>query len=801
MRKRYNSIPILGLIICVIFMLSPKSSAQEGDSGLAPDELMEKVLADEELPEGIKKKLVDMLNDDDTKDSEEEQIESTPVEDVEYEYSDIIPGYEEMQDEAGEFTSTEEENQPIVEPYTVLEKEGLWREDDVGESAESASERQSTAWGEETEERGGLSSTNPNEPEMGNPGSGQTKANPSKLNKISLDLKGVDIIDVLKMISTRSGLNIVAGRNVRGRVTLFLKDVDVWDAFEIILAANDLAYEKEGEIINVMTERDYEQLYGERYYNKKDLRIFRLEYAKAVDVSKALNQAKSKIGKVITDESSNTVAVIDSPKVLSAMEKMIAEMDMPIERTVFGLEYAKAEDVKTKISEILTKGVGSIQVDERTNKVVVTDLAKKMPEILKVITEMDEKHKEVLIEAKIVQVELDDEYQYGIDWKAVFKKYSSRDGVRFNFDQLGDVFGGTATGGSFTIAQFAHGYLNAAVEILQTVGKANVISSPRITVLNNEEAKVLVGTNQPYVTTTTTYPEGGQQVTSEAVTYIDVGIQLTVTPTINRDGYVTMKIKPKVSSLGTPYETDAGYQYPVVSTSETETTVMVKDGNTILIAGLIQDRDEVEENKIPILGDIPILGNLFRKKVVGSTTQPEKKELVVFLTPYIVQGTEIFPEAENVWYGKKITQRELLEQQMSLAVEDIKMKRSLSEKKTLPPVQAEEAAKKEVIIPPGIIPPSVSRYYSYYEKVRNRIYWFAKDYYPKDLGGAAEDVQVLFTLSSDGNLKGEPRVLNGVDEELAKATKLAVEKAAPFPPFPEKMEKDQESFRVVVSYQ
>ncbi|GAG12787.1 unnamed protein product, partial [marine sediment metagenome] len=220
----------------------------------------------------------------------------------------------------------------------------------------------------------------------------KAKVVPARADKISLDLKGVDIIDVLKMLSARSNLNIVAGRNVRGRVTLFLKDVNVWDAFEIILASNNLAYVKEGVIINVMTERDYEQLYGEKYYTKKELRVFKLKYAKASGVSKALNQAKSKIGKVIVDEASNSIVLVDSARSISKMEKMIKEMDEPIETRIFGLDYAKAEDIKTKISEMLTKGVGTIQVDERTNKVIVTDLSRKIPEIATVIEEMDEKH-------------------------------------------------------------------------------------------------------------------------------------------------------------------------------------------------------------------------------------------------------------------------------------------------------------------------------------------------------------------------------------------------------------------------
>lgn len=674
-------------------------------------------------------------------------------------------------------------------------------------------------------------------------------------NKISLDLKGVDVIDVLKMLSTRSNLNIVAGRNVRGKVTLFLKDVDLWDAFEIILASNDLAYDKRGDIINVMGERDYEQLYGERYSDKKEAKIIKLEYAKAAEAAKALNQTKSKIGKIIIDEPSNIIVIMDTPAAISQMVEMIDKMDMPVETKIFSLNYAKAEDVKTKISEILTKSVGAIQVDERTNKIVITDLTSRLPDIINVVAALDEKHKEVLIEAKIVQIELTDEFQYGIDWGRLFQNLGNTS-VDFNFNQLGNIAGGLATGGALTIGRLSHNALNGAIKALSTVGKTNVISSPRITVLNNEEAKVLVGTNQPYVTTTTTIPTAGNQVNAENVTYLDIGITLRVTPTINNDGFITMKIKPEISSLGTPITTAhavgaTGNEIPVVNKSETDTTVMVKDGTTILIAGLIQDRDKETINKIPVLGDIPIAGYGFKNQTKGSTgtstNQPEKQEIVIFLTPYIINGTETFPESNNTLYGDKMSQdqRDLVDKQITLAVEGLK-KHELAEgpvekekpdtnthvskklkwfnpgkkkekkapKKIETAIKPKEEApakkevkkeekKKEVLMPPAnLIMTSRNDYYGYYENLRNEIFWVAKDSYPKMPDGITEkDVKMMFTVASDGRLKGDPEVLNKIDEGLAAAAKEAVRNAAPFPPFPKAIDQPEKSFRITISYE
>jgi type II secretory pathway component HofQ len=116
------------------------------------------------------------------------------------------------------------------------------------------------------------------------------------------------------MLASRSGLNIVIGKNVNGKVTLFLKNIDPWDAFEIVILSNDLAYEKKGNIINVMAQRDYELLYGERFQDKKEARTIKLKHAKAADLSRALGQIKTNIGKIVVDEGSNTISLIDSPQ-------------------------------------------------------------------------------------------------------------------------------------------------------------------------------------------------------------------------------------------------------------------------------------------------------------------------------------------------------------------------------------------------------------------------------------------------------------------------------------------------------
>jgi len=189
--------------------------------------------------------------------------------------------------------------------------------------------------------------------------------------------------------------------------------------------------------------------------------------------------------------------------------------------------------------------------------------------------------------------------------------------------------------GQLTVGTLAEDNFNVVVQLLQTVGKANILSRPQIAVVENQEAKILVGTREAFVTSVVTQTQQAA-TTAEEVTFIDVGVSLTATPTINKEGFVTMKIKPEVSSVNRVLTTANGNGIPIVETSTAETTVMVKDGATIVIGGLMKDDNIHETKKVPFLGDIPIIGAAFRSKDENTV----KSELVIFLTPRIISGQE-----------------------------------------------------------------------------------------------------------------------------------------------------------------
>jgi len=606
-------------------------------------------------------------------------------------------------------------------------------------------------------------------------------------DKISLDLKGMDVVEVIKMLATKGNLNVGLSADVKGRVTIFLRSVEVMDALDIILASNGLAYDRRGDIIYVMSQREYEAIYGEKYADRKEAKIFQLKYAKASDAAKALNQMKTKIGKIVTDDGSNTIVVIDSPQTIAHITETVSKIDMPTVTKVFELKYAKAADLKVKVSETMTKGVGTMQIDERTNKISVTDLEKKMDEIEKLVTAFDDKLQQVLIEAKIVQITLDDNYKLGVDWQAVIKKWGEFHKVLnlTNAFQLAaqNAFG--PPGAQLVIGSLTDGDWGAMIQILKTVGDTNLLSSPRITALNNQEAKILVGTSQPYATNTVTQTTG-LATTATNLTFIDIGVKLFVTPTINKDGFITMKIKPEVSSSTSNYTYGApATTVPIVTTTQAETSVTVKDGTTIIIGGLIKDQRTSTVNKVPLLGDIPIIGQAFRK----TESMVQKQELVVFLTPHIVTGEyDMLEQPKTYPIGQKdftMPEKPTFERRREEEMDPGLFKRS---KQTA-------ADKKKGVSKKVLIETPEDYFYAMREKILGNMQL------PKVSGGAstAGSVRLTFMLSPDGGIADMPRVLESTNRMLDEAALTAVKKSAPFPAFPPSLGSGAKRFNIDIS--
>ena len=470
-------------------------------------------------------------------------------------------------------------------------------------------------------------------------------------SRITLELKGVNILDVLKILSKRSNLNIVAGRDVRGDVTLYLQNVEVRKALDTIVQTLGLAYDEKDSILTVMTSKEYEARYGKPFRDERVTKTFKFKYAGSQVVNQMLQQLKSTGGKIAVDERTNTFIVTDLPEVISEIENTMLMFDVPLVTRVFTLQYAKAADLEESLNDYLTPQIGLLKIDKRSNQISVTDREENVNQIEDIVRAFDVRPAQVLIEAKVVEVQLYDAFRFGVDWGYVAAKLG--DAKTLSLAPAFAVSAPTAsTLGAGTLSALTLGEgtgtsdsdrLSLVVNILQNIGKTNILSSPRLLVLNNEEAKLAVATREPFVSQTVSQSQS-TSTTADQVQFVDVGVTLTVVPTISHDRNVVLKVKPEVSTSGTPLELQGvasgsntsfvRTRVPVVTTQTLETTVVVRDGATVVIGGLMQDQQSKAGKKLPILGDIPILGVPFRTK----SNNFRKTELVIFLTPHIIAG-------------------------------------------------------------------------------------------------------------------------------------------------------------------
>jgi general secretion pathway protein D len=276
-------------------------------------------------------------------------------------------------------------------------------------------------------------------------------------------------------------------------------------------------------------------------------------------------------------------------------------------------------------------GGTTIVPDQATNSLVIRTAAPNFSVLQGTIDQLDVRPPQVLLEVLIAEVTLDHSTQYGINWQVFSQNNSRNTTIGYGPPQFTDSVLATLQGLGVRVISLAGINVQTVIQALAAHSNVRVLSAPRVLALNNEQARILVGSEVPFNVATLNSVNAVDQV----VQFQNVGTQLTVLPTVNNDGYVTFRILQEVSAV-TEQTVATAQNAPIITTREAETSAIVKTGHTVVIGGLIGETHELTESGVPILKDIPLLGYLFKNQ----STSRERTELAIFLTPYVVFSDE-----------------------------------------------------------------------------------------------------------------------------------------------------------------
>jgi type IV pilus assembly protein PilQ len=420
---------------------------------------------------------------------------------------------------------------------------------------------------------------------------------------ISVNLKDVDLKDFFRLIHEISGLNVVLDPNVKGNLTIVLDDVP-WDqALDIVLKNNDLARQLEGNVLRVATvdtlRKEAEARRGELEaealaVDKATVTRF-LSYAQAKDVVPTVKQFLSQRGSVIADARTNALIIQDIPGVIPSIDRIIIQLDrktqqVEIEARVVAATRSFARDIGTQLGFGLGKsGPNSVTSIGGTGAVGTSPST-----------------------------------TFGINPSYGFigtAAPSSTTGVQIPlFSNLGST---SPTSGFSFLTAGPNLRIDAVLTMAESRGLLKILSRPRVVTQNNIQAIVRQGVRVPIVTQ-------AQLGGPPTVTYVDAFLRLTVTPQITSENTIFLNVDVENTTPDFGQEVQGN---PTLITQQATTQVLVTDGGTVVIGGVIQSQNSINISQVPLLGNVPWLGNLFKHRQVSTQTQ----ELIFFLTPRIIQ--------------------------------------------------------------------------------------------------------------------------------------------------------------------
>lgn len=464
----------------------------------------------------------------------------------------------------------------------------------------------------------------------------------AKDQNVTVDFRNTELIDVIRIISKNFDLNILAGEDIKGKVTVSLTDVPVDDALEMILKINDYVYLKEGSIVRVMSLETAKKNFGEKAEvkinaeSKKLYKVFEIKNVKAESVSDKIKTIIKSDGRIIVDENSNKIVAFIEKDEIDMIEKLLKDIDV-LGNITLKKENEYDEDVviipvKYTSGAAIEKIIRDIYPDMKV-KITVNDNAGliikgKQDDIAKIenlVRKYDLQPIQISIEAKIIEITGKDAKTIGTDWNYTMNQSGTTDTSSFELGSSGQtMMGDMNDGGKIKFGIISDSNFDVTLKALLNKTSSNLLSSPNITTLSGKPAVITVGDKIPYPVAAAT--EGG------TVTYAfeEVGIKLEVTPIVMDNNVINMIVKPKVSNQNGSTPDNR----PIVATRDADTNVIVKNGETLVIGGLMRQNEVQNVNSIPFLGDIPFIGVLFKTK----STIKTNTNLIFFITPRIISG-------------------------------------------------------------------------------------------------------------------------------------------------------------------
>ena len=510
---------------------------------------------------------------------------------------------------------------------------------------------------------------------------------------ITLNFSNIDIAALVKVMSELTRKNFIIDERVAGKVTLMTPTkISPDEAYQVFLSALEIkgfTAVEDGRVVRIISTASARQsglkvvpdgdLRGQGYVTK----LIRMTFVNPQDIVRTLTPLMSKDGNLIAYPATNSLIITDSVHNIKKIESLLRALDVAAPEgkgkiNVYYLKYANAEDTAKVISALLARvpavpggaqqpggpsaileGTVTIAADKATNSLIIVGSPIDYETIKDVVQKLDIRRRQVYVEAAIIEMSLAKQRELGFEFQAM--NPIRQDAVTAfggtNFGNIGNVVATGPAGlanvngltvgavkGTFTFKGVEFLNIGALLHALQVDGDVNVLSTPNILTTDNQKAEIMVGENIPFVTgqSQSTATGGGSILTS--IERKDVGITLKITPQITSDDNVKLDIYQEISAVTETAGLNPNVVGPSTSKRSASTTVVVKDRETMVIGGLIRDNVTSATMKVPLLGDIPILGWLFKYK----TTKVEKTNLMIFITPYVIKS-----EAEAVELTRK----------------------------------------------------------------------------------------------------------------------------------------------------